>query len=213
MQGWALGTKREQTPFSDRNPWNKGWKNLSFHLEKIYTPTLGVAEYEILLVPLILLFHLQLCACGRKRPSENPQKHSSFHWAMISSASALHTSTNDYIGCPWLSEGCMWDKRGGRACKHLQPASCCWKRLLNTTEAATDSVRRRPVPQNPRSYLCAFLSGLSLCTNTLLLSHPRQQAPLLHNWAQTRPRSIPQWEGLCIGDGRSATYQFHLKKC
>lgn len=80
----------------------------------------------------------------------------------------------DYIGCPWLSEGCVWDKRGGRACIPVQPTSCCWRMLLNAIGAASDSVRRRPVPQKPRSYLCAFLSGLSLCTNTLLLSHPRQ---------------------------------------
>lgn len=52
----------------------KDGKMNPFILRRLTTPALGVADNAILLVPLILLFHLQFCACEKKmticKPSE-----------------------------------------------------------------------------------------------------------------------------------------------
>lgn len=182
----------------------KGEKMNPFILKRFTTPTLVVADNEILFVPLILLFHLQFCACGKN--------------GHLKTLGSTVISTDPHLALPpqctlppmhwirWLllSKDHSWDKKGGRACMPFQPVCCWWSMLLNTTWAAWgEGLSCRIL----RSAFHAPLPELSSCTDTLLLFHLR----LNRHWcykARLKPDlavSNSQWGGWLMGDGRSAT--------
>lgn len=192
MQEWALGTKREQTSSDDRKAWNKGWKNESLHLEEIYHSYPWDGWQWIFARPPHFAFPPTVLCMWKKNGHLKTLRGTALSTDPCS-ALRLHCTHPPMgsIWCPLLSEGCTWDKRGGRACLSLQPTSCCWRMLLHATWAATDRVRRRPVPQRPQQLsVCSPPWAVLLHKHTAAVSSNISGSSVTQlgsNWAQHYP--------------------------
>lgn len=171
----------------------KDGKMNPYILRRFTTPTLGMADNEFLLVPLILLFHLQFCACEKKMAIWKPSEAQLFPLIRVQ-----HCICTAHIH-QWTPYGALCSQRAVPGTREvaepayhfsLQAAAggcCCTPHELQLTEWGEGLSHK-----GPRSYLCAPLPGLSSSTNTPLLFHPRYQAPVSHSWAQTGPSTTPQ---------------------
>lgn len=194
MQEWALGTKREQTSSNDRKAWNKGWKNESLHLEKIYHSYPWDGWQWIFARPPHFAFSpTVLCMWKKKTAIWKPSEAQLFPLIRVQ-----HCICTAHIH-QWTPYGALCSQRAVPGTREvaepayhfsLQAAAggcCCTPHELQLTEWGEGLSHK-----GPRSYLCAPLPGLSSCTNTPLLFHPRYQAPVSHSWAQTGPSTTPQ---------------------
>lgn len=147
-----------------------------FILRRFTISALIMADNEILFVSLILLFHLPFCTCGKKRPYENPQRHSYFCQSTFHQSSAVHPPTCTLNKSPSALKGPLLSQEKQQS---LHASSACVLLMERAAGRPCSCTHEQQLPvrgeilfqRRPRSSFHAYVPELSSCTNTLLLFH------------------------------------------